>query len=155
MLTEIQQIFLKICLSPAPGRGFDLWRHRENNRERLRERAKLHARLPASREKAKAWCKNNPGKVKEIKSRCRKNREAYNQDQYRKRVYGISPERFQEMLSSQGGRCAICKKNPATDIDHCHATGRIRGILCDTCNRGLGFFKDCPEYLRSAAEYVT
>lgn len=65
------------------------------------------------------------------------------------------------MLDAQGGGCAICgERNPkgkhsGFHVDHCHKTGRVRGILCHGCNVSLGHFKDDPALLRRAAEYVT
>lgn len=63
------------------------------------------------------------------------------------------------MLAEQEGQCAICKKDlewphKDTHVDHDHKTGRIRGILCSNCNRGIGMFKENPTFLRSAVEYV-
>lgn len=82
-----------------------------------------------------------------------------------KNLYKITPERKAEMLAEQGGRCAVCGTTEPKlrwDVDHDHACcpgqitcGRcIRGILCDTCNRGLGLFHDRPAVLRSAATYL-
>jgi hypothetical protein len=59
------------------------------------------------------------------------------------------------MLSEQGGLCAICKAAPAVHVDHDHATGQVRALLCFNCNGGLGQFKDDPDVLRAAAEYVS
>ena len=59
------------------------------------------------------------------------------------------------MLEEQGGVCAICKTAPAVHVDHDHATGAVRALLCFNCNGGLGQFKDDPAVLRAAAEYVT
>jgi hypothetical protein len=64
---------------------------------------------------------------------------------------------YDEMLTTQGGKCAICGTTPIgrrLAIDHCHETGAIRGLLCDPCNRGLGDFRDRPLSLRSAADYL-
>lgn len=64
------------------------------------------------------------------------------------------------MLASQGGGCAICGKVRLTKgkqymaIDHCHVTGKVRGILCNWCNKGLGLFEDKPENLTQAIEYL-
>jgi hypothetical protein len=72
--------------------------------------------------------------------------------------YGISIERFEELLEQQGFKCGICdSKLDAgffTAVDHCHETGLIRGILCSRCNTALGGFRDNPEILRRAIEYV-
>ena len=58
------------------------------------------------------------------------------------------------MLESQDGLCAICKSEPAVHVDHDHASGGVRALLCFNCNGGLGQFKDNPEVLHAAAYYV-
>ena len=58
------------------------------------------------------------------------------------------------MLEEQAGLCAICKTAPAVHVDHDHATGAVRALLCFNCNGGLGQFKDSPEALHAAAYYV-
>ena len=71
-----------------------------------------------------------------------------------KRRYGISALEADAMLQAQGGLCAICKAAPAVHVDHDHATGAVRALLCFNCNGGLGQFKDNPEVLHAAAYYV-
>lgn len=69
--------------------------------------------------------------------------------------YNISEESLLQMWADQGERCAICSR--ATDkphVDHCHQTGRVRGLLCASCNRVLGLVRDSAERLRTAAEYL-
>ena len=80
-----------------------------------------------------------------------------------KRHYGITGTDFAEMYIAQDGKCAICN-NPETSmlhgkvrdlsVDHCHDTGKIRGLLCNACNHILGEAKDKVEILLSAAEYL-
>lgn len=76
------------------------------------------------------------------------------------REYGISHEQYQCLVVKSGGVCGICqepfndKPTHAMHIDHCHETGRVRGLLCARCNRGLGLFRDNPRFLRNAAGYV-
>lgn len=71
------------------------------------------------------------------------------------RKYGITPEQADELLQSQGGVCVICKTVPIKpSVDHCHNTGRIRGILCHSCNVGLGHFRDDIELLLAACDYL-
>lgn len=70
------------------------------------------------------------------------------------RRYGISAAEADHMLESQGGLCAICRSAPAEHVDHDHATGNVRALLCFNCNGGLGQFKDDPEVLRAAADYI-
>lgn len=76
-----------------------------------------------------------------------------------KRKYGLTLESFDALYTSQGGKCAIClsELNPFhnhTCVDHDHATGAVRGILCHGCNTGLGYFRDDVQRLLSAAEYI-
>lgn len=76
--------------------------------------------------------------------------------------YGITQEQYDAMHAAQGGVCAICGKPPKggrtssknLHVDHDHATGKIRGLLCNDCNPGLGKFMDDPNLLRLAAAYL-
>jgi len=70
-------------------------------------------------------------------------------------TYGLTSEEYEKILQQQEGKCAICKEimdKPC--IDHCHQTGKIRGILCVSCNHGLGNFRDSIDSLLTAAEYL-
>ena len=71
-----------------------------------------------------------------------------------RRRYGITAEDADAMLEEQGGFCAVCRTEPALHVDHDHATGAVRALLCLGCNGGLGQVKDDPEVLRAAAHYV-
>lgn len=79
-----------------------------------------------------------------------------------KTKYGITPDQFEEMNAAQEGLCKICKQHPqASDprktrlcVDHCHTTGRVRGLLCHDCNVLLGFSNDSPAILYRAIEYL-
>jgi hypothetical protein len=71
--------------------------------------------------------------------------------------YGITMDRFYEILADQNYECRICGirlTRATTRIDHDHKTGIVRGLLCHECNLGLGFFRDNPAALRSAAAYI-
>ncbi len=79
------------------------------------------------------------------------------------RRYGLDTEGFASMVQSQEGRCAICRRLPAEVcsqlsenlcVDHDHATGRVRALLCSECNTGLGKFSDDPARLRAGADYL-
>lgn len=79
---------------------------------------------------------------------------------YLMKKYGITLDEYEAILASQGGVCAICH-NPPSDprgfkmhVDHDHGTGRVRGILCGSCNSGLGQFKDNVRRLASAIVYL-
>jgi hypothetical protein len=99
-------------------------------------------------QRAKEWRATNQGE---------KLTRAY-KDANLRQNYGITIEQFETMLAAQGGRCAICRKpfrrSFDTHVDHDHATGRVRGILCSACNNGLGRFRDDPAVLRHAARYL-
>jgi len=78
-----------------------------------------------------------------------------------KYVYGVSEKEYSDMLDSQMGACPICddplyygdmKMRPK--VDHCHETGRIRGVLCHGCNTGIGLLKDKTEVLEKAIKYL-
>lgn len=73
--------------------------------------------------------------------------------------YSEALEARLRLHTEQNGLCAICKLPEASDrslsLDHCHETGKIRGLLCNACNVGLGSFRDSPENLIAASEYLT
>lgn len=82
----------------------------------------------------------------------------------RKRLYGISEQEYNNLLSKQNNKCAICKQEETAksskgngirrlSIDHCKKTKKIRGLLCFSCNLGLGYLKHDPNFLRIAALY--
>lgn len=71
-----------------------------------------------------------------------------------KRTYGITIAEYERMFEEQKGRCKICHSGEDLCVDHCHQTGKIRGLLCRDCNKALGIFKDSPTLLWSAVEYL-
>jgi hypothetical protein len=79
--------------------------------------------------------------------------------------YGITPDEFTLQMERQGWRCAICRKLFVMDkekyngpeyphVDHDHLTGEVRGILCSSCNQGIGKLQDDVEILKRAAKYL-
>ena len=71
--------------------------------------------------------------------------------------YGITLAEYEKLLVGQSGKCAICGQTDewfSLAVDHCHETSRIRGLLCSQCNRGIGLFRDSPDLLEKAAEYL-
>ena len=80
------------------------------------------------------------------------------------RQYGIAFRHYRKLFHAQGGQCAICGllgKLPPNhtaesllNVDHCHKTGNVRGLLCGHCNRGLGSFRDSVECFKRAIEYL-
>ena len=74
-----------------------------------------------------------------------------------KKKYGLTLEAFDQLVADQRGACAICQQpqeGKPMHVDHCHATGVVRGLLCSPCNTALGLLGDDPARMRAAAEYV-
>lgn len=73
-------------------------------------------------------------------------------------AYGITVEDYDRMLAEQGGRCASCNDQPRGQkplcVDHCHETGRVRGLLCSNCNTSLGKLRDDPRRIRGLLRYA-
>ncbi|MEK7499563.1 MAG: endonuclease VII domain-containing protein [Patescibacteria group bacterium] len=96
-------------------------------------------------EASKLWAKNNRSKVR---------------DTVVKRLYGITLEQVNEILLAQNNRCAICKTDKpggfrnTWQVDHDHETDIVRGVLCSSCNNGLGCFKDDVTHLYDAIKYL-
>lgn len=102
-------------------------------------------KICANKHNAK-WQRANPGKRR---------------DAVLKHKYGLAPNDYKDMLAKQNGCCAICKTdNPGSfnnkyfHVDHCHTTGKVRSLLCNTCNLGIGHLNDNPALLRTAALYL-
>jgi Autographiviridae endonuclease VII len=72
--------------------------------------------------------------------------------------FGITLEQYKEKLKNQNNCCAICKSLPKNNrmlsVDHCHKTGKVRGLLCSGCNSGLGYFKDNINIIAIAIKYL-
>jgi hypothetical protein len=76
-------------------------------------------------------------------------------DGERARRYGLSLADYRALEKRQGNACAICRKvTRVLCIDHCHVTGRVRGLLCRRCNSALGFYADDQRLLRAALAYL-
>lgn len=124
------------------------------------------------------WQKQNPEKAnakslrhywKHRESRLELGRKwrANNREKHRKLVrdwraarrwakYGLSNEQFDTLIKQQSGKCAVCQSipNDGLKVDHCHNTGIVRGLLCNPCNKALGFLRDDPVRIRELAEYI-
>ena len=81
-------------------------------------------------------------------------------DKQMQRNYGIDLSTYNRMFQEQGGVCKICNlpqkstRNDRLAVDHCHETGKVRGLLCDGCNRGIGLLKDDYRIIERAASYL-
>lgn len=103
----------------------------------------------------KKYYNNNKDKYKQYRRKAY--RPEINKARTLKYRYGLTIKQHKEMYISQNGCCAICK-NPIPyeniNVDHCHITGKVRKLLCDSCNKGLGNFNDSTNYLRWAIKYL-
>jgi hypothetical protein len=113
------------------------WREKNLEHARKRARESIRARRAA-------------GLVDPVAARASKKKSLL------KCAYGMTVEQFDALLLSQQGRCAICSEVPESSlhVDHCHVTGKIRGLLCTQCNVGIGMMKESPLRLRSAIRYL-
>lgn len=114
------------------------WYHA--NRERLIEEMKEYTKT--HKEQKNAYTKRNADKL---------------YDKYLKNKYGISLKEYEVLLKIQNNVCAICKSpsnNKKMAVDHDHKTGKVRGLLCSSCNTSLGGFKDNIQILNAAADYI-
>lgn len=121
-----------------------------------------------------SYCKACAYQQKQIRiKRDRESTNAYHRDWRKKNaakrrqhavkyMYGLTSEEHDAMLATQDNACAICRgpfqggprESVVPCVDHDHATGAVRGLLCHRCNHGLGHFKDSPTSLRAAADYL-
>ena len=121
----------------------------EQQAEYNARRREKYAECAETREKAKAaarlWAQSNPDGKKAQRLAA---------------AYGIALSDFNDMMAMQNNACAICGYSDMSDpkifpvVDHCHTTGKVRGILCSSCNHGLGKFKDDVTRLMLAAAYL-
>ena len=103
------------------------------------------------------FIRNDTGKHRNDCIQCQ--RDLKNAERYEK-VYGITLSDYDDMFIKQNGTCAICHL-PQTDsrknrlcVDHDHTTGEVRGLLCSTCNVGIGLLKDDERLLSNAIKYL-
>jgi hypothetical protein len=124
---------------------------------------------PEKREKNRLknieWRKHNREKCCRATANWRTKNPEYESGRKLKERYNITPEKYEEMLTFQSKRCAICgneetaRHNRSNEVqklavDHCHVTGKVRGLLCQDCNRGIAKFHDDPFRLTNAIKYL-
>lgn len=101
--------------------------------------------------------------LKKNKERSKERKYIYkkiSRDYYLQVTYGVTEQWYLDTLEKQSYCCYICEK-PRNDktqkylcVDHCHTTGKVRGLLCTACNQALGNFKDNIKFLKKAIEYL-
>lgn len=119
-------------------------------RGRLRHHCKVCKNI-----ESKEWYENNKERKKQLSQQYRDIKK--NQDL--KKSYKITLDDYNRMLAEQGESCKICSTHQnqlkrRLCVDHDHATGKVRGLLCDTCNRSLGLLKDNIEVMKKAVKYL-
>jgi hypothetical protein len=156
------QVWCKECLTEYYRKQDyfkELYKNDEDYRSKKLDYAKSRMLDPELHErkklKSRIWYENNKDKHAEYR---RKNRLVYREKRLLKK-YGLTLADVEQILKVQGNACAICGKELSSDskrpvIDHCHDTGKVRGILCDSCNCMIGFAQDDPAILAKAIEYI-
>lgn len=113
-----------------------------------------------------AWRKNDPQKYLRAAAKYRNNHRDKIHDYKLKVRYNITLNQYTEMLQKQNGKCAICGSEESAlhnytkhiqrlAVDHCHLTGKVRGILCQDCNRGIAKFREDITRLENAIKYLS
>lgn len=105
------------------------------------------------------WRQRNPDKhMKRVSSWIERNKDRHrrvNADAHFRREYGISIEDYEASYAAQNGRCRICKEqNEVLCVDHDHASGQVRDLLCRRCNSVLGFVNENPQVLSEMIAYI-
>lgn len=71
------------------------------------------------------------------------------------RKYGLDLDGYDRLFVEQSGKCKICSREISLVIDHCHVTGKVRGLLCNGCNLALAYFEEKPDRMQKAIEYLS
>ena len=107
----------------------------------------------------RAWRAANPAKLREYQKRWAQKfperAKRISREAHFKHEYGLTLAQVEELKAAQAGLCGICAQPAATlVVDHDHSTDAVRGMLCEPCNQGLGFFADSLERLDAAWHYI-
>jgi hypothetical protein len=135
----------------------------ENNLEKLKLYQKEYYLKNKDKIKQHIKEKSQTEEFKEKRRAFNKARKEKNRNIYYKKRYGIDLQEYNQLLISQNNKCAICKideneikhgRNTYFAVDHCHKTGKVRGLLCYKCNSVLGFVNDNIDNLVNAIKYL-
>jgi fructose-1,6-bisphosphatase len=109
----------------------------------------------AERKAKRTYAKSQKGKAAQKRFAQSPKGKAHRRRNHLKFYYNLTIDQFNDLMSKQEGKCAICNiMMVRLSVDHDHVTGKVRGLLCPTCNRAIGMFKDNPLIMRSAANYI-
>lgn len=103
---------------------------------------------------AKRYEENNLEKTRQYHVKYRRDNKQKLKDYNLKRNYGLTLDQYNKMSQDQNDRCAICSVRTKLYVDHCHKTNKVRGLLCNRCNRSIGQFEDSPKILLAAITYL-
>lgn len=105
---------------------------------------------------AKVYRKTYPDKNKIASAKWRKNNKAIQWRRHLRYRYGLTEEDYASLLKSQNNCCKLCQVNPIRTpvIDHCHATDKVRGIVCQRCNMAIGLFEGYKDVLHKIPDYL-
>lgn len=134
----------------------------EREKARARERAREHyAKVKADPERYaellernRRWRKANPARAAAHSASWNERNPEGRRDAVLRSKYGIDGAEVEAMAEAQGGLCASCGERPVEHVDHCHETGRVRGLLCRGCNQAAGMIGDSPERAERLAAYL-
>lgn len=134
---------------------------RDKEKQKIYRKQYREKHLEKAKKQSKEW--NRLNKIRHQKT----NREWYLKNkelttlrnlQRRLKGYGITIEYYNQMFVDQNGLCAICGGHNTNGrplfVDHCHTTGKVRGLLCSHCNTGIGLLKDNITILQGAIKYL-
>ncbi len=142
-------------------------KYRDENKEKIKSANKIYRKENRDKEllRQAKWRKSNPKKARaiDLRARLRTPKERRNRQLLYK--FKISLVEYNELLSNQGGLCAICKRTETSFdkranrfrdlcVDHDHITGKIRGLLCGACNKALGLLRDDTDTVENALRYL-
>ena len=169
--------------APKPSKSFDRKEYRRQyylknkDREASLRREWYRNNKTSVRARARKWAAENPERVSELAARWRERNPGATTDWYREKpekglaqsrrkklaAYGMTQEDYDQLHAKQNGQCAICRTEKGMTgkrllplyVDHCHKTLKVRGLLCQKCNAGLGMFRDDPRLGLAALDYLT
>jgi hypothetical protein len=133
------------------------WQNVEARRAYGRERARTNPAVRAKQNEWKKKARNDPKKRAGILAKERARYHSHRRNYHLQRLYGIDLSDYRAMQTTQNNKCAICGDTPTAEIlhvDHDHATGAVRSLLCRPCNTAMGLMKENPAILNRAATYL-
>jgi hypothetical protein len=144
----------KVCTVCRILKSLDEFSNRKVSRDGKRSECKS-----CSTKSAMLWAKKNPDKVKINAKKFRETNKESCKYRKLKDKYNISEQEYLKLVNKQKNSCAICNilekhLRRALDVDHCHKTGKVRGLLCEKCNKAIGIFNDDIKLFKKAINYL-